>query len=65
MTRLLKLHDVVYLTGLRRTTIYKKLKLEEFPRPVSLGGRSVAWVSDEVDAWIQARIAARDECSQR
>jgi len=29
---------------------------EKFPRTVSLGLRSVAWIADEVEAWIQDRI---------
>ncbi|MEN3813536.1 AlpA family phage regulatory protein, partial [Chromobacterium piscinae] len=30
-----------------------------FPAPVSLGGKSVAWLSSEIDSWMAGRIAAR------
>jgi prophage regulatory protein len=33
----------------------------DFPRRVTLGERRVAWVEQEIDEWIAARIAARDE----
>lgn len=32
----------------------------EFPRRIRLGVRRIAWVADEVDAWIEQRIADRD-----
>lgn len=31
-----------------------------FPRSVATGPNTRAWVEEEVDAWIQARIDARD-----
>jgi hypothetical protein len=34
---------------------------EGFPRPIALGPRSVGWIEEEVDAWIEARRARRDE----
>ena len=32
----------------------------KFPAPVHLGPRTVAFVEDEVNAWLRARIAERD-----
>ena len=32
-----------------------------FPKPVRLGKNSVAFVEAEIDAWIESRIAERDE----
>lgn len=34
----------------------------EFPRRIKLNpeGRSVGWLESEIDAWIEARAAARD-----
>jgi prophage regulatory protein len=31
-----------------------------FPKPVQLGPGRIAWLEDEVDAWIAARAAARN-----
>jgi len=58
--KLIRLKEVMDKTGLGRSSIYKYISEEMFPRPVALGGRAVAWVSDEVDAWILDRIEERD-----
>lgn len=55
---LLRLPEVMARVGWGRSTIYLKIRAREFPSPVRLGPRSVAWPSTEVDEWIQKRIAA-------
>jgi prophage regulatory protein len=35
-------------------------KLGKFPRRVKLSYRAVAWLEDEIEAWIAARAAERD-----
>jgi prophage regulatory protein len=67
---LLRRQEVERLTGLGRSAIYSRLDPNNsqhdptFPRPVPLGSagstHAVRWVSGEVDAWIKARIAERD-----
>jgi predicted DNA-binding transcriptional regulator AlpA len=37
--------------------IYSWIKAKSFPAPVKLGPRSVAWLKEEVDAWVTARVA--------
>lgn len=54
--RLLRLPEVKHQVGLGRTEIYRRIKIGEFPAPISLGARAVAWPSDIIDAWIAARI---------
>lgn len=58
--RLIRLSDVTEATALARSTIYKYISAGCFPKPVSLGGNRVAWVEQEVSAWIAERIKARD-----
>ena len=58
--RLLRLPQVIERTGLGRSSIYERVAAGTFPRAVELGA-SRAWLESEVDAWIAARIAARDE----
>ena len=48
-TRLIKLKEVINLTALSRSLIYKKMKEGLFPKSVSLGDRAVAWVESEID----------------
>jgi prophage regulatory protein len=55
---LLKLPDVIKLVGYGRSSIYSKIRRGDFPPPVRLGERSVAWSSEEIDAWIRERITA-------
>ena len=57
-TRLLHLREVLRLTSLSRTSIYRMMARLQFPASVAMGGR-VAWVESEVESWLQARIAAR------
>lgn len=58
--KLIRLEQVSDKTGLGRSSVYKYMALGTFPKPVPLGDRAVGWVSDEVDAWVQARINERD-----
>ena len=57
-TELLRLPSVLRRTGNKKTKLYALIKSGEFPRPIQLAARTVAWVSDDVDQWIAERIAA-------
>lgn len=54
---ILRLPAVLHATGLSRSTIYQRVADGAFPRPVSLGGRSVGWLESEVEQWVERRIA--------
>jgi prophage regulatory protein len=56
--RFLRLKDVKYKTGLGRSAIYHGVQHHKFPAPIKLGARAVAWNSDQIDAWMDARIEA-------
>lgn len=58
---ILRLPDVKARTGLSRSTIYLRLAEGSFPRPVSLGARSIGFVEAEIDAWVDERIRARPD----
>ena len=58
--KFIKLPTVMDLTGYRRTSIYQKVAEGTFPAPVKLGPRAVGWLSTEIDAWIDERVAERD-----
>ena len=58
--RIIRLKEVIDSTGLARSTIYKYIGDGGFPKPVSLGDRSVGWVESEVTDWILAKIEERD-----
>jgi prophage regulatory protein len=56
---LLKLTEVQKMTGLSRSSIYSYIDKGLFPSQVKLGERSVAWIDQEITAWIDGRILAR------
>lgn len=53
--RLLRRPEVEARTGLSRSTIYEWMKRGEFPQPVKLGERLVAWRESDVTAWLESR----------
>jgi prophage regulatory protein len=60
--RLLRLPQVIDTTGLSKTTIYALQAEGDFPMRVKITAHSVAWVEEEVQAWLTARIErARSE----
>lgn len=46
------------LTGLSRSTIYDLMSRGQFPRPVKLTGRAVAWPESKIIEWLESRPAA-------
>lgn len=56
MVRLLRRKEVEHLTGLSRSSIYRAIKEGSFPKSVKIGGRSVAWNSEEIERWISLQI---------
>ena len=68
--RFIRLNEVLSRTGFGRTSIYRKMEDGSFPKSLKLGGphkdprafdcRAVAWIEDEIDQWVDARIEARN-----
>lgn len=62
---LIRIPRVEAATGYKRSTIYRLVKANRFPAPISLGNRASAWVESEVNQWIERRIAeSRKEVDQ-
>jgi len=57
--RMLRLPEVETTSGLKRSTIYKKIKEGVFPPPVKLTERSSAWRESEIQEWISSLEVAR------
>jgi predicted DNA-binding transcriptional regulator AlpA len=47
-----RLRDVIRISALSRSTIYRRIAEGRFPRPVSLGGRASGWPRENLQAWI-------------
>ena len=52
---LLRRPEVEARTGLSRSTLYDWMKRGDFPQPVKLGARLVAWRESDVSAWLDSR----------
>jgi prophage regulatory protein len=53
--KILRLPEVVKLTGLGRSTIYAKISAGEFPKPIRLGVRAVGWADEDVYTWLTSK----------
>ena len=52
----LRLKQVKAVTGMSRSWIYDAIRRGDFPAPIPLGVRAVAWDSADVAAWQERRI---------
>ena len=56
--RLLRLAQVMEVTGLKRTKIYALQAQGDFPMRVQITPSCVGWIEHEVQAWIAKRVTA-------
>lgn len=54
----LRLKQVKALTGFSRSWIYEAIHRGDFPAPIPIGARAVAWPENSIAAWQASRIAA-------
>ena len=47
--------DVEAATGLSRSSLYAMMAAGEFPRPIRIGKRAVAWSQSSVEEWLKTR----------
>jgi prophage regulatory protein len=57
--RIIRIRDVIALTGLSRSAIYAAVKAGTFPRQVKLSARSSGWWRGEVVLWLKDRPRSR------
>ena len=51
---MLRMPQVVAITGLSRMTIYRLEKRRQFPGRVQLSPNSVGWRKEDVDRWLES-----------
>lgn len=61
--KLLRIKDLTSALGLSRSHIYKLSKEGKFPKPIPIveGGVAVGWLAEEIQDWLDERIAARKD----
>ncbi|WP_114966819.1 helix-turn-helix transcriptional regulator [Alkalilacustris brevis] len=56
--RYLRRTEVEKITGLSRSSIYKLMSEGDFPRPVKLTAKAVAWPESVITDWLMSRPSA-------
>jgi prophage regulatory protein len=56
--KIIRLPRTIEKTELSRSTIYSLIKAGDFPQQIRLSPRTMGFLESEVDAWIEARVAA-------
>lgn len=54
--KFLRLRQVSERVGLPPGTLYDRIAAGCFPKQISLGGRAVGWLEEDIDDWIEQRI---------
>ena len=52
----LRLNQVKLQTGFSRSWIYEAIRRGDFPAPISIGARAVAWTEQSIADWQALRI---------
>ncbi|MBN2856683.1 MAG: AlpA family transcriptional regulator [Halothiobacillaceae bacterium] len=52
---------VKLITGLSRSTIYRLIQENKFPRPIKLGERASGWRQSDLEEWVESRASASNE----
>ena len=58
---ILRLPEVKAVTGLSKTTLWRRVRAKEFPAALRLGGpgsRAVGWRRTDVEKWLRERQAS-------
>jgi prophage regulatory protein len=54
--RFIRMPEVLNRTGFSRAWIYKLISEKKFPQQVKIGLRAVAFIENEIDAWIHEAV---------
>ncbi|KNH33590.1 AlpA family transcriptional regulator [Pantoea agglomerans] len=55
--KLIRLSAVINKTGYSKSWIYKLIRNKQFPQPIKIGSRAVAFIEGEIDEWIEMLIS--------
>lgn len=56
MQTVIKLPEVLQIVKCSKAKVYSEMKKGNFPKPIKLGDRAVAWLMDDVTKWLEQRI---------
>jgi prophage regulatory protein len=61
--RILRKPELLAKLGLSDASVWRREKMGDFPKRISLGGSSIGWLESEVDGWLQKKADARGKPS--
>ena len=65
---MMRLYDEAECRDVTKYSRVQRWRMERaglFPKRIRLGQKRIAWVADEVDAWVKQRIAERDSGAEQ
>lgn len=54
LDRIIRLPELLRITGLSTASVYRQMADGHFPRPVRLGKNAVGWRASAVFAWLES-----------
>lgn len=61
--KIYKLPDIIRIYSVSRSSIYRAMENDGFPKPINLTGRSVGWWASSVDEYFINRPSAITPCA--
>jgi len=58
--RILRLAEVKHVTGLSRTTIYRRMAEKSFPRQVHPSPNTAGWMEKDIQKWMESLVPQED-----
>ena len=53
----IRLGEVIQITSLSKTSIYRLISEGTFPRQIQIGKRAVVWVRSDINDWINQKLS--------
>jgi len=54
--RIIRIKEVIKLTGLSQATIYRLMASGNFPKQIKITFKAVGWIESELLAWVESTI---------
>jgi prophage regulatory protein len=58
--KFIRLPEVIKLTGLPKSTIYRRIAENSFPKQIQIGGKTVIWTEESIRKWQSKYLSAND-----
>ncbi|MER9554659.1 AlpA family transcriptional regulator [Mesorhizobium sp. C416B] len=63
MKTFLRRPEVQRVTGLSTSSLYERMQAGDFPKPIRIGPKAVAWDEAEIAEWQERCLANRDKAA--